>query len=318
MVTIAELPNDPRYTIKTVCTQTGIRAVTLRAWERRYRLLSPQRGDNKYRLYSDQDVAMLRWIKSRVDMGISISSAVRELHSMQANGSLPEPIPVETQQTAPWARPPQEYSDELFTALIRHSETAAAEKMREAQSLFDLSTFCLEVIVPCLVRIGEAWERGDIRVATEHFASAFIRGKLMGMLQSFPMRRGSPLILSGCPSEEFHEIGSLILALLLRRDGYRVEYLGPDLPLPDLVEYARFEHPRLIVLAVTLREHIPSLKSFAKELSTVHPTPLFGFGGRAFNYAPPALRETVPGVWLGATLSGAVSEIHKLLDNPPR
>jgi DNA-binding transcriptional MerR regulator len=318
MVTIAELPNDPRYTIKTVCAQTGIRAVTLRAWERRYRLLSPQRGDNKYRLYSDQDVALLRWIKSRVDMGITISLAVRELHAMQANGSLPEPIPIETQQNAPWARPPQEYSDELYSALIHHSESAAGDKLREAQSLFDLSTFCLEVIVPCLVRIGDAWERGEIRIATEHFASAYIRGKLMGLLTSFPMRRGMPYILSGCPSEEYHEIGSLILALLLRREGFRVEYLGPDLPLPDLVEYARFEKPRLIVLSVTLREHIPSLRNFAKELSTVYPTPLFGFGGRAFNTAPPALRESVPGIWLGQTLSGAVVKIKDLFDIPTR
>jgi len=73
---IDQIPDDPKYTIKTVCAQTGIRAVTLRAWERRHEVLNPHRSNNRYRLYSERDVAILRWVKNRVDGGIAISNVV--------------------------------------------------------------------------------------------------------------------------------------------------------------------------------------------------------------------------------------------------
>src|SRR5512138_1117116 len=93
MPRITELPDDPKFTIKTVASQTGIRPVTLRAWERRHEVLSPHRADNRYRLYSERDVAILRWLKNRIDEGTSISSAVSELRSMTSNNNWPEAIP---------------------------------------------------------------------------------------------------------------------------------------------------------------------------------------------------------------------------------
>ena len=82
MSTIVDFSDEPKYTIKSVCEKTGIRAVTLRAWKRRHEVLNPYRSENRYRLYSERDVALLRWIKNRVDSGTSISSAVSELKSM--------------------------------------------------------------------------------------------------------------------------------------------------------------------------------------------------------------------------------------------
>jgi len=93
MATIIDYSEEPKFTIKTVFAQTGIRPVTLRAWERRYEVLNPHRSDNRYRLYSERDVAILRWIKSRVDNDISISSAVQELRAMLKTGIFPEAIP---------------------------------------------------------------------------------------------------------------------------------------------------------------------------------------------------------------------------------
>jgi DNA-binding transcriptional MerR regulator len=313
MGTIADLPTDPKYTIKTVCAQTGILAVTLRAWERRYNLVRPCRGDNLYRLYSEQDVALLRWIKQRVDSGLTISNAVRELKSMQEKDTWPEPAPSHPVVAPAWDRPPSTVATALFRALMKHNEASAGELLREAHASFDVQTLCLEVVIPCLVRIGTAWERGEIGVAAEHYASAFLRGKLLGLLQSYPMRRSAPLILSGCPTEEHHEIGSLMLALLLRREGFRVEYLGPDLPLADLVEYARYQRPHLICLAVTLEDHALRLRAFQDELNTIRPAPLFGFGGQAFN-TQPALREQIRGHFLGESLGDAVQTVHALLD----
>lgn len=93
MAHISDLPDEPKYTIKTVYRQTGIRPVTLRAWERRHEVLNPHRSENRYRLYSERDVAVLRWIKSRVDNGMPIRDAVSELRAMQKQGLWPEVLP---------------------------------------------------------------------------------------------------------------------------------------------------------------------------------------------------------------------------------
>lgn len=190
MTRIPDLPDDPKFTIKAVASQTGIRPVTLRAWERRHEVLTPHRADNRYRLYSERDVAILRWLKNRVDEGISISSAVSELRSMTINNAWPEALPVApTQQQGASDTPPTQYARQLFQALIRHDENRASDLLREVHALFNLMTVCTQVIVPALRDIGEAWYRGEIRVTTEHFASAYLRGKMLSLLQAYPARR---------------------------------------------------------------------------------------------------------------------------------
>jgi MerR family transcriptional regulator, light-induced transcriptional regulator len=83
MVSIAEYSQDPKYTIKVLSERTGVRPVTLRAWERRYDLLDPNRQDNNYRLYSERDIQIIRWITHRLDEGLSISNAVREYRGLR-------------------------------------------------------------------------------------------------------------------------------------------------------------------------------------------------------------------------------------------
>jgi methanogenic corrinoid protein MtbC1 len=275
--------------------------------------LVPHRSDNRYRLYSERDVAILRWIKNRVDNGVTISSAVSELKSMTRNGIWPEAIPSgpvtrPTQRTTP----PDGYATQLFQALIHHDEAKAGDLLREVHTLFDLNTICMEIITPPLIEIGEAWYRGDIRVTTEHFASAFIRGKLLSMLQAYPSRRSAPYIMLGAAPTEQHEIGSLMMSVLLRSNGFRVEYLGPDIPLEDLLDYSSYEHPDLIVLTASLEPAALELVRFQEKLSKQRPAPLFAYGGRTFDQKP-ELRKRIPGIYLGKQMDQAVTSIRSLL-----
>ncbi len=316
MVTIADLPDEPTFTIKAVCARTGIRSVTLRAWERRYNLIAPFRSENRYRLYSERDVGILRWIKNQVDNGLSISSAVAELKAMQQAGRWPEPVPPDLQPVAfkNQAHPPEMLSKDLLKALIDHDETTAGDILREAHAVFDLTTILLGIITPTLVEIGEAWYRGDIRIATEHFASNFLRAKLSSLLQAYPTRRAAPYVLVGCAPSELHEIGGLIVSVLLRREGYRVEYLGQDLPISDLVDYAYYEHPALVILTASSETSALELAHAQEKLARIHPAPLFGFGGRAFNVAP-GLRDQIPGAFLGENIEEAIAQVQKLLNH---
>lgn len=315
MVSIAEYTTDPKYTIKVLSERTGVRPVTLRAWERRYDLLDPDRLDNNYRLYSERDIQIIRWITHRMDEGLSISNAVREYRGLRAKGIWPEALPsvLAPEPTLAPRFPTSAYADQLYKALTGHNEVEAKKIVDDTQGMYDIQTIFLEVFYPCLVEIGEAWYRGEIRIATEHFASAFIRGVLMNLLGAFPIYSTAPKILIGCAPEEFHEIAPLMLAVLLRRDGYQVEYLGADLPVDDLVFYAEDISPDMIILSASFEHSARPLYKMQALLDELPGQPKLGFGGRYFNENPSA-REGMRGIFLGAGIDEAIQNVHDLLD----
>jgi len=313
MTLISEFSEEPKYTIKNVSAQTGILPVTLRAWERRYQVLSPGRSGNRYRLYSERDVAVLRWLKSRVQNGISISFAVDELLHFTKNGTWPEAVPTSLLLGMLQSNtPPAKYARRLYHFLTNYDESGAGQLLREIFANYDLKTITMEIFTPCLVEIGEAWTRGEIKITTEHFASAFIRGKLMSLLQAYPLMRNVPfIVIAGAPTEE-HEIGALMMAVLIRSEGFQVEFLGSDIPLDDLIYHARYEKPDMIILTATTRIAALELKRMQEKLNQLRTVPLFGYGGFAFNLEP-ELIKMVPGIFLGNSMDSALDKIKSLL-----
>ncbi len=315
MVSIAEYSPEGKYTIKVVSERSGVRPVTLRAWERRYDFLEPGRLDNNYRLYSERDIQVVRWITHRLDDGLSISAAVREYKGLRAKGIWPvalptvlAPEPTETPQYSP-AR----YAELLYEAFTSHNETHAREILDSVQSMVDLNTILFKIFQPCLYEIGEAWYRGEIRIATEHFASSFIRGVLMNLLQAFPIYSTAPTLLIGCAPEEFHEIAPLMLSVLLRREGYQVEFLGPDLPVDDLVLYAEDTAADMVILSAGFEHTARPLFKMQAQLEKLPKKPRLGFGGRYFNEND-AAREQLDGIFLGQSLDKAIQRVHDLMD----
>jgi MerR family transcriptional regulator, light-induced transcriptional regulator len=264
-------------------------------------------------LYSDRDVAILRWIKNRIDDGISISNAANELRTMLQNGVWPETIPTTPNTTLLHSDvPPDQYVHSLYDALIHHEEARVGDILREVSSIFDIQTICLNILTPALVEIGEAWYNGKIQVTTEHFASAYIRGKLLSIMQTYPTRRSAPHIMIGGAPTEQHEIGSLMMAVLLRSRSYHIEYLGPDIPLDDLADYASYEHPDMLILTATMHESALTLRTFDARLQKLQKVPVFGFGGKAFNDSPELVKE-IRGNYLGSTIDEGLNTIKKLL-----
>ncbi len=313
MPSIIDFSDEPRYTIKAVSVQTGIRPVTLRAWERRHDLLNPHRSDNRYRLYSERDVAILRWIKSRVDSGISISNAVTELRQMTRNGIWPDAVPAAPTRTLSKPKAtPETYTHWLYDALVKHDEERASEIMRELHASFDLITIFVRILSPTLIAIGEAWYRGEVRITTEHYASNFLRAKLMSLLQAYPTRRNAPYVQLGCAPTEQHELGSLMMAVLLRSEGYRVEYLGPDLPIDDLVDYASYEFPDLIIMTASTELAAFEMRRLKEKLDALDPSPLLAYAGGAFDNNP-KVRDMVPGIYLGENFRNGIESIGDML-----
>jgi methanogenic corrinoid protein MtbC1 len=237
---------------------------------------------------------------------------------MMKDGAWPEAVPpMSGTQPITNSAPPRQYARHLYRALIRHDESLVGDLLRETHGIFDLGTICNDIITRALVQIGEAWYRGEIRITTEHFASAYIRGRLLSLLQAYPSRKNAPYVLCGCAPTEQHEIGTLMLSVMLRSKSFRVEFLGPDVPIDDLVEYARFEHPQMIILTSTMRDSVSELFQLDEKLNKLKPKPLFGYGGAAFNIYPD-IQGKVAGTFLGESLDMAVPKIIELLKMSPQ
>jgi len=319
MPKINEYPEDGKYNIKSVSLQTGLPPVTLRAWERRYKILDPQRAENGYRLYSEKDVALLSWLKGRLEAGLTISSAVADLKSYTRRGLSPE-VALEKTEPAPKkqaSKPVSFFVKQLHDTLVAHNENSASAIFEKALSSFELTTLFESVLIPVLVQIGEDWFSGRITVATEHFASAFMRSKLMSIYQSLPAKNLQSYLMVGSAPEELHEIGSLMVAILLREAGFKVEYLGPDLPLEDLAFYAKDQKPRMIILSATIKESIPLLATFDQKLERIRPRPIFGFGGAAYVRNPELINDT-RGIFLGKTISQSILTVQDVLAGKKR
>jgi DNA-binding transcriptional MerR regulator len=313
MSTIQDLSDEPRYTIKKVGDLTGILPVTLRAWERRYGVLSPERKENRYRLYSDRDVAIVKWLNSQTARGISISIAASNLRNLRMNNEWPEIAPIGiNREKVKTSIPPERYVKELFNLLTHHNEADASLLIQEINSGFDVETVIVRIITPCLICVGEAWYQGNLTISSEHFASAFIRSRLYTLYQSYPIAtRGANILIGGAPTEE-HELGALMMAILLRSRGYRVEYLGPNLHLDDLIDYAEAEKPAAVILTASTRAAAMALIRAQSKFMMIKSHPRFCYAGFAFVYEPGLISE-IPGTYLGDSMVKALDSINLLL-----
>ncbi|MCC7448546.1 MAG: MerR family transcriptional regulator [Anaerolineae bacterium] len=311
---LSEYSDEPIYNMKAVEQQTGISAATLRAWERRYTLVEPKRTTSGYRLYSDRDVALLRWVRHQMDEGLTVSRVVAMLDSMRGSN---EPIWVNGDEDATVKReaplPPVALVQPLVKALIDLDDDRADEIMEQAFALYTMPTVYVELITPALVEIGEAWHRGDIFISTEHFATTYLRGRLLALLQAYSHRPDMPVIFVGCAPSERHEVGALIFAVMLRQQGYNVVYLGQDVPIEDIVRSAAQEHPALVCLSANSAPTALLLRDMQNHLDQIEPpAPVFGYGGRAFDIDPD-LRRLVAGHYLGSDPRDAISVVNNLL-----
>ena len=312
----------PIYNIKAVSRLTGVAADTLRRWESRYQIMTPQRTPSGYRMYSQHDVDTIRWLKARIEEGLSISRACELLRQ---EGGI---VAVQDQATALeglvrldmppgiGARPVSVLLAELLDAFRDSNEALANQTINDALGLYSVEQVVNELIYPALVEVGERWLRQEFSVAQEHFASAFIRGRLANLFHTSPYYAGGPLILVACAPGELHEIGAQVLALFLRRSGYRVVYLGQNVPEESLNSMVRSLRPALVCCSATRTETVANLRFLSEGAQQMQAelgwAPLLAFGGSIFNRYPD-LAEKMGAAYLGPDAATAVQHVGRML-----
>ncbi|MBN8234708.1 MerR family transcriptional regulator [Halobacillus kuroshimensis] len=264
-----------KYNIKAVSQMLGIQPGTLRAWERRYRMIRPSRNEAGHRLYTDEHIRILKWLMEKVDKGFTISQAVSLLESNEEAVTHNEHSENRTQL--------DKIGDQLLDSLLSFNENDAQRHLDHAFSLFTPETVAIDIIGPILVKIGDLWEENKITSAHEHFASQFIRSRIGMMLLSIPSDSMLPRALLVCGPNERHELGLLIFALFLKRKGYDVIYLGQSIAGGDIDIVINEIEPAYMFMSCTLKKNIPITIRLAEALQREFPSLKIGLGGYAYD-----------------------------------
>src|SRR6478736_9626710 len=308
------------YTIKRAAELTGISVATLRAWERRYGVVSPQRSDGGYRLYGPEDVRALAIMNSLVNEGWSAREAAaettRRLSSRDPAGRETSFGPGDREgrgaRVAP-LRPGGRYQSEDAEAFIRAAErldSASATAVLDAR--FALGTFEHVIddwLMPTLQRVGEEWAHGRLTVAGEHLVAYAVQRRLAAAYEAASGRADGPSLVIGLPPGARHELGLLAFAVAARRVGFSTVYVGADLPVADWVTAVEARGAVGIVLAVPRPEDVKPAQKIVDTLRARRPQLVIGLGG--------GQQDAVEGgIHLGHSITVAVGEMVRRLRVP--
>jgi DNA-binding transcriptional MerR regulator/methylmalonyl-CoA mutase cobalamin-binding subunit len=231
---------DEYFPMRTVTAITGVNPVTLRAWERRYGLIRPARTPKGHRLYSQKDIELINRIVRLLDRGISISQVS---HSLQ--DSMVKPAGNRQQEDSPWIA----YQQRAIDAILRFDEYGLDTLYNQALALYPIDIVTERLLTPVLIILGNRWENTEGSISEEHFFGAFMRNKLGARFHHRFKNTGGKKLLVCCLPGEHHEIGVMLFSLAAHDHGYRIVYLGPNMPLQELAMTARRAGCDAIVLS---------------------------------------------------------------------
>lgn len=276
--------------IAALAKRTGIPPDTLRKWEQRYGILRPTRTEGGQRRYSEHDVDRVVWLKARLSEGcrIGVAAGLLGIEPLEAGTS------------------PQQLARLVLEAALR-SDSSAVNRLLDHAFALEIGIACTEIVQPLLVSVGEAWHAGRMTVAQEHLVTSATRARLERKLAEVRAPINGRAVLACAPGER-HELGLLMLAVLLRADGWEVAYLGADMPVPAAVALARDSGATLLCFSVGSRESAAALDAGLGS-TDIPPGVELLIGGLA---ASPALASQLGARHLSGDLTTVVESLRAL------
>jgi methanogenic corrinoid protein MtbC1 len=275
--------------IAALSRRTGVAPDTLRKWEQRYGVLRPVRTAGGQRRYSEMDVQRVEWLRDRIRDGWRIGEAARVID----------------EATSVALDKPSDLRDTLIAAIAENDPRAVSATLDQAFAVLRLEQALAEVVTPALQWAGDAWHRGELSVAQEHAITAKVRAHLGKLIsEGRGGVRGSAVL--ACAPGEHHDIGLLMLAVMLRADGWRVEFLGADTPVDAAVAFAERIGAGMLCLSASRTESVDVLRD---ALGAVEPSGLIVIvvGGAAIT---PEIAGELEATYADARLDLAVERLR--------
>ena len=279
------------WRIKTVSQRTGVRSDTLRAWERRYSIVSPSRSEAGYRLYSDEDIAAIQRVKELVDSGLSVGEAVEQARRQGLIHTPTEPPKRRPRATRGGA------IEAARSALLEATEALdrpRADAILAAQLPMSHERTLRELLLPLARDVASLHARGRASAAQERFTAQWVRERICAMLVQLgggPVD-GPEAICVGPPGEPA-DLGLLGSSLFLALRGWRVTFLGGDFPIAELAPRLQQRKPPLLLTSLVRSLPEPERRETLRQIRAVAPpaTTVFAAGPGARGDGSP-----VPGV----------------------
>lgn len=290
------------YPIRTVADLTGVNAITLRAWERRYDLIQPRRTPSGHRLYSEQDIHLINTIVGLLHKGISIGQVQSHLRGQISIAKEQDLLPQE-----PWST----YLQRMLSAVIRFDEKALDEAYNESLSLYSVTMVTHKLLLPLLYQLGQRWQSAEGSVAEEHFFAVYLRNKLGARFHHRIESGDGPKLMLSCLPGEQHEIGLLLFALEACQHGFRIIMLGANMPIEELPAAAKRAACDAIVLSASIKPSAEMLHKQLSALSQNSAVPIFLGGPTSISCRDDIVRAGI--MPLGIELEKAIELINTSL-----
>jgi len=233
------------HRIHRVAKLTGLSKDVIRVWERRFGLLKPTRGANRYRNYSDEDVTLLRYLKEQLDAGGSIgelSKLGREELLTRARANAPRVAVVENMFVR--------LLQELVSTLHPLDRVTFEKRLNGAVAVVPFDEALHGILLPLQEQVGQLWHEGHVSIAVEHYVTSQIQQKIFSAMNQLPVAEFGATVVVACPPGEDHDIAALAVAYHCRVRGCRVYYLGANVPIDALVKLCSDVKPDLTILSV--------------------------------------------------------------------
>ena len=247
------------YSIKAVSQATGLTVETLRAWERRYGIVAPERDSTGRRVYGPEDVMRLRLLREATERGHPIGRLAKlaptELASLVEESAAPR-------ATAG----PGGFAGRILEAARNFRAAECEQVLTLAIALLPPPQLFSEVLQPLLREVGDRWHRGEFAISQERIVSSTVRRHLGLVLETYGhSARRQDIVFATLP-EERHELGLLMAAIVCASRGFGARYLGPDIPASEIARFAREVGASIVALSIVRQDSLPGLQEQLRTL----------------------------------------------------
>ncbi|MBP9151430.1 MAG: MerR family transcriptional regulator [Flavobacteriales bacterium] len=248
------------YSIKDLEKLSGIKAHTIRIWEKRYGVIKPTRTDTNIRVYCDTELKKLLNVAILNNHGHKISKIVK-LKQIE--------ICCELEKLNYSDRVFQVHIDSLVVAMVDLDRRRFEKILGDSTLKIGFEETAIKILYPFLQKVGVMWQTDDINPAQEHFISSLIIQKLyVAIDQAYqPEKLNAKKALLYLPEGEYHEMGLLFYRYLMKKRGYETIYLGQSVPFSDLIKVVNAHNPDIIVTAFVASIPCESLLNYLVKLS---------------------------------------------------
>jgi DNA-binding transcriptional MerR regulator len=272
------------YSIKDLEYLSGIKAHTIRIWEKRYHLIEPQRTDTNIRTYSDDDIRRILNVALLVKNGYKISNVASfDEEKLQA----------EVLRVHRNIKDPDNNVDQLIFQTINLDSFGFEKLMNKFIGEYGFPKTIQNIIFPLFERIGILWQVGSIFSAHEHFVTNLIRNKLISETSKFESQESAKTVLFFLRENEWHELGLIFFNFLAAQAGLRCVYLGQSLPFSDLSNLLINSHFDYVCTSFIQAMEKAELEQYLANLSLIFNRNKILIAGRQITVHNPKLPSNV-------------------------